>query len=305
MTGSDASDIRLIIITGLSGAGKTEAMRAFEDMNYFCIDNLPPALIPKVASLCQEAASGMKRVAVVIDVRGGEFFNTALESLDSLASEGIPAHILFLEADDETLVRRYKESRRRHPLAPTGRVTDGIAAERIRLRALRDRADRILDTSGLDRYALREKLRALYAEDVDRSGMQVTLLSFGYKHGLPPDADLVFDLRLLPNPYYKLELRQLTGLDDRVREFVLGDPLGRQVLGKIADHLRYMLPLYESTGREQMLVAIGCTGGRHRSVVIAEELAKTLRGLFPNVQVQHRDLSRPVPVASGGEVDKG
>lgn len=295
--------IQLVVITGLSGAGKTEAMRAFEDMNYYCIDNLPPALIPTVATLCRQASGGVSRVAVVIDIRGGEFFDSALQSLDALANSGIPYHILFLEADEETLVRRYRESRRRHPLAPQGRVVEGIAEERRRLMSLRARADRIVDTSGIDRYALRKKLREMYAGDSQRNGLQVTLLSFGFKHGLPMDADMVFDLRLLPNPYYEPSLRPLTGLDPAVREYVLGSPQGRMVLEQLANHLDNMLPLYEASGREHLLVTIGCTGGRHRSVVMVEELAARLRKKFPNLTVQHRDISLPAEIAGQDEDD--
>ncbi|HEY8449860.1 MAG TPA: RNase adapter RapZ [Bacillota bacterium] len=292
MADRETFPISLVIITGLSGAGKTEAMRAFEDMNYFCIDNLPPALIPKVAELCRQSAAGVKRVAIVVDIRGGEFFDTVLQSFEALELQGIPYHILFLEADDATLVRRYKETRRRHPLAPEGRVTDGIARERQRLRSLRERAHRIVDTSGLDRYTLRQRLRALYGEDALTRGLRVTILSFGFKHGLPLDADFVFDLRCLPNPYYEVALRAQTGLDTPVQDYVLKWPLSHQYLDRLTDFLRFSLPLFQASGREQVVIALGCTGGRHRSVVFAEELARRLRGHFPNLQVEHRDLGR-------------
>ncbi|MFO7245871.1 MAG: RNase adapter RapZ [Thermaerobacter sp.] len=299
--GGDAGEpLRLVIITGVSGAGKTEALRCFEDMGYFCIDNLPPALLPEVAQLRARSGGRLRRVAVVIDIRGGVFFEDALQSVAALEAAGVPCHILFLEAQEETLVRRYKETRRRHPLAPEGRVTDGIAAERARLSALRSRAQRIVDTSGLSRRDLRDLLRRLYADDPRGSPgtVSLTLLSFGFKYGLPLDADLVFDSRWLPNPYYVPALRSRTGCDPGVAEYVLQSPQARQFVERLADYLRFVLPLHAAEGREQLVAAVGCTGGRHRSVVIVQELARRLGSEVRDLHVIHRDMHVQEPDAA-------
>ena len=297
--GLDAADrastanLNFLIITGLSGAGKTEALRFFEDAGYFCIDNLPPALIPKVAELHRQSGGGTRGVAVVVDIRGGTFFDDALQSIEALEEAGIPCHVLFLEADEATLVRRYKESRRQHPLAPEGRVVEGIAAERARLEALRGRAHRVIDTSALSRHALRETLRRLYAAAGDpEPALSVTLLSFGFKHGLPLDADLVFDARCLPNPHYVSSLRARTGLEGAVSAYVLQWPLARQYLDRLGEYLEFVLPLYAAEGRRHLTVAVGCTGGRHRSVVVVEELARRLSRSAFRVRVQHRDVAQ-------------
>ncbi|HEX6987834.1 MAG TPA: RNase adapter RapZ [Bacillota bacterium] len=283
---------RFVIITGLSGAGKTEALRCFEDMGYYCIDNLPPALLPKVAELRGRNGDGLLRVAVVIDIRGGTFFDDALQSVSGLEEAGVPCHVLYLEADEPTLVRRYKETRRRHPLAPGGRVVDGIAAERARLEALRGRAQRIVDTSQLARKDLRDLLHRLYGEEDDRPPrtLSLTLLSFGFKYGLPVDADLVFDSRWLPNPYYDPALRQCTGRDPVVVSYVMRAPLARQFVDRLVDYLAFVIPLHAAEGREHLVVAVGCTGGRHRSVVVVEELARRLGPRVHELHVTHRDL---------------
>lgn len=294
--GSTAAEpLRLVIITGMSGAGKTEALRCFEDMGYFCIDNLPPALLPEVAGLRSPNGGGLRRAAVVIDIRGGTFFDDALQAVAALEEAGVACHILFLEAQEEALVRRYKETRRRHPLAPEGRVVDGIAAERARLASLRARAHRIVDTSGLARKDLRELLRRLYADDGGRPSQAVSLalLSFGFKYGLPLDADLVFDSRWLPNPYYVPALRPSTGRDAAVVAYVLQAPQAGEFVDRLVDYLDFVLPLHAAEGREQLVVAVGCTGGRHRSVVIGNLLWEYLRERLPSVTTEHRDLSQP------------
>jgi len=281
------SDLRLVIISGLSGAGKTEASRALEDAGYYVVDNLPPSLIPTFAELCRQSA-GIDRAALVVDIRGREFFADANAALSQLGAEGVPFEILFLEADEETLIQRYKESRRHHPMAPQGRVADGIAEERRRLEPLRGRANRILDTGGLRQAGLRARLRELFADSTP-VGLRVTVVSFGFKHGLPPDADLVLDVRFLPNPHYVAELRDHSGREAAVSDYVLRWPVTRRFLDVTFALLDFLVPNYQSEGRAELIVAIGCTGGRHRSVVIAAALAEHMRGPGRSVDVVHRD----------------
>lgn len=296
---------RFVLITGLSGAGRTEALRCFEDMGYYCIDNLPPALIQQVAELSFQKGAASRPVAIVIDIRGGAFFDTALQAIDALQAAGIGCHILFLEADESTLVRRYQETRRQHPLAPGGRVVDGIKAERLRLADLRARAHRVIDTSSFNRRRLRSKLQALYAGTRSTTRTPaITLVSFGFKRGLPLDSDLVFDARWLPNPHYVTHLRPQTGLDPDVRAYVLQPAMAGQFIERLADYINFMLPLYASDGREHLTVAIGCTGGRHRSVAIAEVLAERLAGDGIKPRVTHRDIGvaeHEVAAAQDGE----
>ena len=281
------SDLRLVVITGLSGAGKTEASRVLEDAGYYVVDNLPASLIPTFAELCRKSA-GIDRAALVIDIRGREFFADAAAALAQIESEGVPFEILFLEADEDTLIQRYKESRRRHPMAPEGRVADGIAEERLRLGPLRGRAHRIIDTGGLPRADLRARLRDLYAGGPP-ARLRISVVSFGFKHGLPPDADLVLDVRFLPNPFYVPELRARSGREPEVAEYVLGWPATRRFLDLASALLDFLVPNYQSEGRAELVIAIGCTGGRHRSVVVARSLAEHLRGPGRGVAVVHRD----------------
>ncbi|MBX6376998.1 MAG: RNase adapter RapZ [Clostridia bacterium] len=281
----------MLVVTGLSGAGKSQALRALEDSGYFCVDNLPPALILKFAELC--AASDIRRVALVVDVRGGEFFDTAVEALEELEQAGFPYHILYLEASDEALVRRYKETRRRHPLAPEGSVLEGLRKERELLELLRGRAHRIIDTTELSPQDLRRVVAELFA---GRSGegprLVVTILSFGFKHGLPLDADLVLDVRFLPNPHYVPSLRPRSGNEEAVRDYVLKWPVTARFLEKVIDLLDFLLPHYENEGKSQLTVAVGCTGGRHRSVVIANFLAEAVHARRYPCVVRHRDLGK-------------
>lgn len=288
-------DVAFVIITGLSGAGKTQALRSLEDLGFFCIDNLPPALIPKVAELCAQSAGRIKKIAVVTDIRGGEFFDSALEALGDLEKTGFRYQILFLEASDDTLIRRYKESRRTHPLAPHGRIPEGIAGERRRLEEIRGRAHRIIDTTALAPQGLRERLTRIFTGEGSFPGLAVNLVSFGFKHGIPLDADLVLDVRFLPNPYYVASLRPLSGNNQKVREYVLKWPLTTQFIERMEDFVRFLLPHYSTEGKKQLTVAIGCTGGRHRSIVIANRLAETLRTAGHPVTVDHRDDSADGP----------
>jgi len=285
-------NVRFVIISGLSGAGKTRVLQSLEDLGYFCVDNLPPGLIPKFAELCSRPESKLTRVALVTDIRGGEFFDSLFESLEYLEESGFPYQILFLEADDETLVRRYKETRRRHPLAQQGSVLEGIREERQRLQELRGRATWIIDTTDLAPQKLREQIIEIFSRDEGLQKMIITLVSFGFKHGLPLDADLIFDVRFLPNPHYVEALRPLDGNDERVREYVMKWPAAQRFLRRLQGLIEFLLPHYEHEGKSQLTVGIGCTGGRHRSVVIAERLAEWIRGKGYTVLVEHRDISR-------------
>lgn len=287
----DRPELELVVVTGLSGAGKTQAIHALEDLGFFCVDNLPPALLAPFADLCRQSESPVRRVAVVMDVRGGDWFDQAVEALQDLDRAGVYYRIVFLEASDETLVKRFKETRRRHPLAPQGRLLEGIRAERQRLGALRGRAHVIVDTSELSPRQLRQRITDLLGGP-ETPRLIAHLVSFGFRYGLPADADLVFDVRFLPNPHYVPELQPLTGLDDRVREYVLRWPTARRLLQELEELLDFLLPQYVNEGKTQLTVAVGCTGGQHRSVVITEALAAHLRGQGYQVLVEHRDVER-------------
>ncbi|MGB9885823.1 MAG: RNase adapter RapZ [Moorellales bacterium] len=281
----------LVIVTGLSGAGKTQAVRCLEDLGYFCVDNLPPELVPRFLELVGQADEPVERVALVIDVRGGHFFPAVFETLAFLDREGINYEILFLEATDETLVRRYKETRRRHPLSEEGSILEGIREERRRLEELRGRASKIIDTTELSPAELRDQIRELFGGPEDTS-LRVTVMSFGYKYGVPLDADLVMDVRFLPNPFYVEELRTCSGRDRRVVDFIFRHPAAGQFLQQFVSLLRFLLPHYVQEGKTHLVVAIGCTGGMHRSVTFAEKVAEALQGEGCRVTVSHRDLRR-------------
>lgn len=287
----ETGDIRLVIVTGLSGAGKTQAVRCLEDLGFFCVDNLPPMLIPKFTELCQQSGGKVKRIALVIDVRGGEFFDSLSEELNKLAHKGIKYEILFLEATDEALVRRYKETRRQHPLGEEGSVLAAIRAERVRLQELRGMASIILDTTEISPRELKENLTRIFGVSDDSLHLTVTVLSFGYKYGIPLDADLVLDVRFLPNPNYVEDLKHLTGLDAPVSEFVLSAPVTKRFLRRFYNLLKFLLPFYIKEGKTHLVTAIGCTGGQHRSVAVSEHLAQLLRRDY-QVRVHHRDLHR-------------
>jgi UPF0042 nucleotide-binding protein len=279
----------LTIVTGLSGAGKSQALRCFEDLGFFCVENMPPGLIPKFAELC--SASENRRVAVVMDIRGDELAGDMAEGLRALEERGDSYQILFLDASDEALVRRFKETRRKHPLSQRyDSLLDAIRAERAWLSSLKARADRIIDTSEMSARQLREEITSTVVAGGGR--LTITVVSFGYKFGIPPDSDLVFDVRFLANPNYIEELRPLDGTDERVREYVLGDWLTRQYCEHLVDFLRFLLPHYVTEGKSYLGASIGCTGGRHRSVVIADEVAKALQEMDYGVRVHHRDVNR-------------
>ncbi|MDI3328399.1 MAG: RNase adapter RapZ [Alicyclobacillaceae bacterium] len=284
-------DLQLVIITGLSGAGKTVAVQSLEDLGYFCVDNLPPALIPKFAELMQQSEGKVSRLALVCDVRGGSWFSALAQALKDLKEQfGVQYQILFLEAKDEILVRRYKETRRRHPLAQGNRILEGIARERKQLEEIRERADWIIDTSALKPAQLKAKIAERFSGS-DLNRMTLNLISFGFKYGVPIDADLVFDVRFLPNPHYLDSLRPLTGMDLDVYEYVFKWPATKAFAEKLVDLLDFLLPQYVKEGRSQLVVAIGCTGGQHRSVAIVEMLRQHYQHR-ERVHVHHRDVHK-------------
>ncbi|MFX3622558.1 MAG: RNase adapter RapZ [Ectobacillus sp.] len=285
------NDIKMVIITGMSGAGKTVALQSFEDLGYFCVDNLPPALLPKFVELMSESATKMDKVALGIDLRGREFFDHLWEALDDLTERTwVIPHILFLDAKDSVLVTRYKETRRSHPLAPTDLPLKGIELERELLADMKERANLVLDTSDLKPKELREKIVDLFSS-ADQDAFRVNVMSFGFKYGIPIDADLVFDVRFLPNPYYIPSMKPLTGLDEEVSSYVLKFNETHKFLEKLTDLISFMLPHYKREGKSQLVIAIGCTGGQHRSVTLAEYLAKHFEKEY-KTHVSHRDVEK-------------
>jgi UPF0042 nucleotide-binding protein len=279
------------IVTGLSGAGRSEAARSLEDLGYFVVDNLPPTLLPKMAELA-ERPGGPGRLAAVVDARGGVFFGELSKALEELQRRSVPYRIVYLEASDEDLVKRYEATRRRHPLAPADRVVEGIRKERLMMESLREEANLVIDTSGLTPHELRGRIRDAFAVAPPEAGLQVSLISFGYKHGTPRDADLVIDCRFLPNPHWIDDLRPLPGTDERVKTYVKGQQTYREFMRRLRALLGYMIPGFVAEGKSYLTVAIGCTGGRHRSVVIADELSGFFRDKGLPVVVEHRDLDR-------------
>ncbi|HEU4657876.1 MAG TPA: RNase adapter RapZ [Capillimicrobium sp.] len=290
---ADSSLEDLVVITGFSGAGKSTAMQVFEDAGYFCVDNLPPEMIRGLVELFVHEGSKVEHAAVVSDVRGGAYFDSLVAVLDDLATLGLAHRVLFLDADDETLLTRYKETRRRHPLAPEGSVAAGIAEERAQLGALRERADVTIDTTGLTASMLRRRIVDEFLPRRETGRMAMTFGSFGFKHGPPRDADLVFDVRFLPNPHYVPELRPLTGHDPRVVEYVGREGKLDAFYELLEPLLDFVIPQYVAEGKAHLMVAIGCTGGRHRSVAIAEHLAERYRERDDVwVDVTHRDVDK-------------
>ncbi|KIL37670.1 glmZ(sRNA)-inactivating NTPase [Cohnella kolymensis] len=283
----------LVIITGMSGAGKTIAVQSLEDLGFFCVDNLPPVLIPKFAELIEQSQGRIAKVALVIDLRGREFFTALSESLSFIREQNtIHYEILFLDATDSVLVQRYKESRRRHPLAPDGMPLDGIQLERKLLEDLKGWATQVIDTSILKPAALKEKIISRFT-NLDRNNISINVTSFGFKYGVPIDADLIFDCRFLPNPHYVEQLRPKTGQDPDVYDYVMKWPETQTFLSKLLDMLQYLIPLYQKEGKSQVVIGIGCTGGKHRSVSIAEYLGRMLGSSeTEKVRVSHRDAER-------------
>ncbi|PKM80904.1 MAG: RNase adapter RapZ [Firmicutes bacterium HGW-Firmicutes-13] len=284
--------MRFVLITGLSGAGKTEAIRCFEDLGYFCVDNLPPTFIPKFAELCIHSEGKINRIALVCDIRGREFFHKLFEALDIMESEGLKYEILFLETTDEKLIRRFKETRRRHPLADHASIIEGIKKERNVLEKIKNKANLIIDTTDLTPRELKEQITVVYSKDITRENILITVVSFGFKYGIPMDADLVFDVRFLPNPHYIDSLRPLTGNDQPVKEFVWQWVITHQFFDKLKDLTTFLIPHYIKEGKVQLVIAVGCTGGKHRSVAVSAELYNYLKQNNYQLVLEHRDISK-------------
>jgi RNase adapter protein RapZ len=291
-SGDGRPAVDLVVITGYSGAGKSEAIAAFEDGGYFCIDNLPPRMISSLGELFRHEGSGVRRAAVVSDVRGGDYFEELQEVLGQLTDAGLEPTVVFLEADEETLLDRFKETRRRHPLAPNGRVLEGIRAEREVLGPLREHADVVMDTSDLTGAMLRRRIVTELLGPKGASGrLALTLITFGFKNGPPREADLVLDVRFLPNPHYREDLRPLTGRDQRVIDYVEAGDIAAEFYERLFPLLDFLLPAYVTEGKTHLTIAIGCTGGRHRSLTVADRIAEHLADNEDiSLRVVHRDV---------------
>lgn len=286
-----AKDIQMVIITGMSGAGKTVAMQSFEDLGFFCIDNLPPTLISKFVELVKESGDKTNKIALVMDLRGREFFESLFEAIDQFSDEAsVTPQILFLDAKDAVLVRRYKETRRSHPLAPKSSPLQGIRLEREMLSEMKGKAQHYIDTTDLKPKQLRAKIIQKFSVPSEHA-FTVQIQSFGFKYGIPIDADLVFDVRFLPNPHYVDHMRDKTGLDQEVSDYVFKWTETKKFLEKLMDLLEYMLPQYKREGKSQLIIGIGCTGGKHRSVSLAESIGQSLSENY-YVHVTHRDIEK-------------
>lgn len=287
--------MRFVIVTGLSGAGKSQAIRSLEDLGYFCVDNLPPTLMAKFAEACYQTDGKIDKIALVIDIRGRKFFNALFENLKYLKDHNYKYEILFLDASDKVLVKRYKESRRKHPLAPEGRILQGIDLERKILNEVKDKANNIINTSDMTPMQLREKLGKIYGTDSENENkLMINILSFGFKYGIPVDADLIFDVRFLPNPFYIPELKEFSGNDKEIQDYVLGFNEAKEFINKLEDMLEFLIPNYIKEGKSQLVVAIGCTGGRHRSVTITNVMYDKLKAKGNRITKEHRDIINDV-----------
>ncbi len=285
--------MRFVIVTGMSGAGRGTSLRMLEDAGYFCVDNLPISLIGKFSELIYSGTSEISKVALGIDVRSGKALSELQQILEELTIAGCTYEILFLDASDSVLVKRYKETRRNHPLAGEGRIAQGIEEERGRLVFLKRQADYIIDTSNLLTRELKAELDKIFVQNKEFKNLVITVLSFGFKFGIPNDADLVFDVRFLPNPYYYEELRRLTGNEKEIRDFVMGFEAAHCFMDKLTDLIRFLIPNYVQEGKNQLVIAIGCTGGKHRSVTLANELYDHLQeDMDYVVKIEHRDIEK-------------
>ncbi len=284
--------MKFVIVTGMSGAGKSLAIKHMEDMGFFCIDNLPPVLMNKFVELCIVGKSKFNKIALVMDVRGGNMLDDLLPCLNILKELGIEYEILFLDASDNTLIKRYKGTRRMHPLSTNGMLIDGIKEERERLKPIKDKACHIINTSSLTSKNLKDKINAMFDSEGEENGIIINIISFGFKYGLPVECDLVFDLRFIANPYYIEELRPLSGKDERVRDFVLETGTAKQFLDKFTDMLEFLLPNYKNEGKTQVVIGFGCTGGRHRSVAVAEKIYNMLKAKGRRIVIEHRDIDK-------------
>ncbi|MEF9946615.1 MAG: RNase adapter RapZ [Lachnospiraceae bacterium] len=285
--------MRFIIVTGMSGAGKSTALKMLEDMGYFCVDNLPIPLITKFADLLRVPNSEVNKVALGLDIRSGQNFEELEEVLKELDESHLFYEVLFLDADEEVLIKRYKETRRTHPLSAEGRVDKGILKERNRLEFLKKKADYIIDTSQLLTRELKAELDKIFVKNEEYKNLYVTILSFGFKYGIPSDADMVFDVRFLPNPYYIEELRPMNGNDKEVQDYVMNNEKAKEFMEKLGDMIRFLIPNYIIEGKHQLVIAIGCTGGKHRSVTLSKELYKCLEKENEyGIKIEHRDIEK-------------
>ncbi len=286
--------MRCVIVTGMSGAGKSTALKMLEDVGYFCVDNLPVPLIPKMADLLRVPGSELNKAALGVDIRSGQSLAEMAEVLKELDGAGMKYEILFLESSDHVLIKRYKETRRFHPLAGNdGRVDEGIRMERERIKFLKDRADYLVDTSHMLTRELKRELNKIFVENKEYKNLYISVLSFGFKYGIPPDSDLVFDVRFLPNPYYIEELRPQSGNDREVRDYVMKNEKAVEFLDKMTDLVEFLIPNYVQEGKTQLVIAIGCTGGKHRSVTLANELFEVLsRNENYGIRAEHRDIGK-------------
>lgn len=284
--------MRMVIVTGLSGAGMSTALNMFEDMGYYCVDNMPISLITKFAELVYANGTTYSNVALGIDIRSGNGLKELEHVLEHLIDNHYNYEILFLDASDEVLLKRYKETRRTHPLAKTDRIEKGITLERTRLEFMKKQANYIIDTSSLLTRELKQELEKIFVLDKKFSNLMITVLSFGFKYGIPGDADLVFDVRFLPNPYYYEELRPLTGNDEKIQEYVMGFDEAKEFLHKLVDMIKFLIPNYILEGKNRLVIAVGCTGGKHRSVTLANALCEALNGNDYGVKIEHRDIEK-------------
>ncbi|NTW04639.1 MAG: RNase adapter RapZ [Peptococcaceae bacterium] len=282
---------RLLIVTGLSGAGKTHAVISLEDLGFFCVDNLPPTLIPKFVELCIESKKDIDNIALVVDIRGGEFFNALSQVLNQLGGMGIKYEILFLEASREILIRRFKETRRAHPMGDDGDILHWIDKERRLLQDIRGRAHKIIDTSNLSNNQLREEINSFFGDSTSIPELKIVVASFGYKYGIPIDSDLVFDVRFMPNPYYDPVLGKMNGNELEVQEYVMSSPESLEFMTKFIDFIDFLVPQYIKEGKTSLNIAVGCTGGMHRSVTVVNKLAEHLSKQGYNSRIRHRDIN--------------
>ncbi|MCU6688228.1 RNase adapter RapZ [Dorea acetigenes] len=286
--------MRFVIVTGMSGAGKSTALKMLEDVGYFCVDNLPVPLVPKLGELLMVPSTEINKIALGLDIRSGQSFQEIEKALTELDKMKLSYEILFLDASNDVLVKRYKETRRAHPLAGPNRVDQGIARERKEMEVLRKRASWLVDTSRMLTRELKKEINSIFVENKDYKNLYITVLSFGFKYGIPGDADLVFDVRFLPNPYYIEELRPMSGNDREVREYVMSNDKAEEFLDKLVDMIRFLIPNYIAEGKTQLVIAVGCTGGKHRSVTLANELYEALQkdeGDY-GIKIEHRDIEK-------------
>ncbi|MDP4092502.1 MAG: RNase adapter RapZ [Bacillota bacterium] len=284
--------MRFIVVTGISGAGKSQTAKYLEDLGFFCVDNLPPSLIPKFAEVCFQSKGKMDKIALVIDIRGGSLLNDFFPGLSALKDAGFSYEIMFLEASNEVLIKRFKESRRSHPLAPDGRIVKGIELERDILQEIKEKANYIIDTSELTPRQLREEILNIVVEGKDAEGLVINVISFGFKYGIPTDCDLVFDVRFIPNPFYISSMKRLTGKHEAVKEYVMKCPETGLFIQKLDEMLEFLIPNYVKEGKSHLVIGIGCTGGKHRSVVIADSIYRSLVEKSHRVVIEHRDIDK-------------